>query len=301
MVAGMICAGAALAAHGGRWSPRLDVFTHFAPIWLAGGLAVALYALALGEPGSRRGLIALGVTAAALAALLIAPEFRRPRGAAAAADAPGQIKLIQFNAWRDNADLAPVLDWLAAQDADIIVLQEAERLRDPLVRRTGYHLAFGSESVAILSKTRPIAAGIDLPPDRPARPPLVRATFEGPGAPFTVVATHYAWPIYGGFQEAQGRVVGELLAQFPSAGLILSGDFNSTPWSFARRREDRLFGLERRTRALFSWPAGAYFPLLPVDHVYAGRGWRTVSVTRGPAIGSDHFPVVVILAASVEP
>ncbi|MBN8964392.1 MAG: endonuclease/exonuclease/phosphatase family protein, partial [Rhizobiales bacterium] len=31
--------------------------------------------------------------------------------------------------------------------------------------------------------------------------------------------------------------------------LILAGDFNCTPWSFSRRREDAMFGLERRTRA----------------------------------------------------
>ena len=40
------------------------------------------------------------------------------------------------------------------------------------------------------------------------------------------------------------------------------------------------------------WP----LPVLPIDHVYAGPGWATVSVERGPSIGSDHYPLVVILA-----
>ena len=61
-----------------------------------------------------------------------------------------------------------------------------------------------------------------------------------------------------------------------------------------------MFGLERRTKALFSWPAylGAKvpFPFLPIDHVYAGKAWRTVSVKRGPRLGSDHYPVFVTLA-----
>lgn len=86
--------------------------------------------------------------------------------------------------------------------------------------------------------------------------------------------------------------------------MIIAGDFNSTPWSFARRRDDRDFGLIRRTRALFTWPAEkishnrlpAPFPYLPIDHVYAGPGWATVSVERGPRLGSDHYPVVVTLA-----
>ena len=39
--AGILCACAALLAHGGRFSARLDVLTHFAPFWLAGAALVA--------------------------------------------------------------------------------------------------------------------------------------------------------------------------------------------------------------------------------------------------------------------
>ena len=98
-------------------------------------------------------------------------------------------------------------------------------------------------------------------------------------------------------------MIAELLNRFPKERLILSGDFNSTPWSFSRRHEDAMIGLERRTRGLFSWPAdrgpagmGLPFALLPIDHVYAGPGWRTVRVERGPLLGSDHYPVIVTLA-----
>lgn len=300
LVVGLVCASAALAAQGGRWSPQLDILSHFAPIWLVGALVVSLYGLTLGEPGSRRGLIGLGVAGVVLAALLIAPEYLRPTTPKAPADTPDQIKLIQFNAWRGSRDIGPALDWLIAQDADIIVLEEGEHLRDPLARATGYHLTEGSESLAILSKAKPTEDGVRLPPGRWAQPPLVRATFASSHGPFTVIGTHYVWPIYGGFQLAQGRIVGELLGQFSRDRTILSGDFNSTPWSFARRREDRRFGLERRTQGLFTWPATAPFPLLPIDQVYAGSGWRTVSVARGPRLGSDHYPVVAILAPSVE-
>ncbi len=85
---------------------------------------------------------------------------------------------------------------------------------------------------------------------------------------------------------------------------ILAGDFNAAPWSFALRRQDAALqnlGLARLTRALFTWPTPRFrrfalpspVPLLPIDHVYAGANWRAVSVTGGPPLGSDHFPVVV--------
>jgi endonuclease/exonuclease/phosphatase (EEP) superfamily protein YafD len=83
--------------------------------------------------------------------------------------------------------------------------------------------------------------------------------------------------------------------------MILTGDFNATPWSASLRRTDAALALTRRDRALPTWPARVLgrswpLPILPIDHVYAGPGWATVKVERGPAFGSDHYPLVVILA-----
>ena len=90
----------------------------------------------------------------------------------------------------------------------------------------------------------------------------------------------------------------ELMKGRPREHVILVGDFNSTPWSFARRREETALGLERRTRILPTYPANGPFgvALLPIDHVYAGPGWGTVSINRGPRLGSDHYPIVAVLA-----
>jgi endonuclease/exonuclease/phosphatase (EEP) superfamily protein YafD len=129
------------------------------------------------------------------------------------------------------------------------------------------------------------------------------ATVRHPNGAFTVAATHFGWPFPAGPQQAQSRRLVASLERFPHDTLILTGDFNSTPWSWSLRRQDKALGLERRTRALASWPSGAFsrvahapFPFLPIDHVYAGKAWKTVKVARGPVLGSDHRPVVVILS-----
>lgn len=100
-----------------------------------------------------------------------------------------------------------------------------------------------------------------------------------------------------GHAENSARLL-QLMKDQPRERAILVGDFNSTPWSFARRREDAALGMERRTHALPTWPANGLFGLafLPIDHVYAGSAWDTVSITRGPRLGSDHYPVVAVLA-----
>lgn len=297
---------AALAAHGGRVSDRLDVAAHFAPIQLWMVLAGA--ALTLLTPRSRLRAATVGIAAvgAPLALLLVWPELTRAESRAPAG-AAADLTLIQFNIWGGrNRDLEGTLDWLYAQDADVVVMQEVKpRVLDAVARRGGYHVTcerrYRCETV-ILSKTAPLETGVPGVARR-AHPSSARATLSLPdGSRFTLVGVHYTWPIPAGPQQAQGRKLSATLGEFAKDRLIVSGDFNSTPWSFSRRREDHAFGLERRTRMLFSWPAnrsgGAASPLpfLPIDHVYAGPAWRTVSVERGPRLGSDHYPVVVRLA-----
>lgn len=303
----LICAGWAVAAHGGRWSVRLDVLTHFAPIVLAGALLCLAYAVTFESGGPRVMLSLTSLVGVAAAAALVIPEYVRHQAPPPTA-AVDQLKLIQFNAWGRNHQQDATVAWLKAQSPDILVVEEASIIGPKLkAGLAGYHVSCGACSVMIFSKARPVAHDIPVPKSEGRiRPPIAGATFRDRHGEFTVFGTHYTWPVHGGFQQAQGRVIARLLAHFPKDRLILSGDFNSTPWSFSRRREDAMFGLERRTRGLFSWPAGRVsrfgletpVPLLPIDHVYAGPGWRTVKVERGPRLGSDHYPVIVTLAAS---
>jgi len=104
---------AALLAQGGRFNARLDLFSHFALIWLCGGLAVLLYGLV--SQGQRPLLMGLGLATMAAALALMAPEYLRPLPKPAPASAPGTLKIIQFNAWRKNADVQADVSWLMSE------------------------------------------------------------------------------------------------------------------------------------------------------------------------------------------
>jgi len=306
MLLALCCLAWAAAAHGGRWSMRLDALTHFAPLVLAVAIIPTAYASFAGSGWPRVALLSISGGAIALSAALILPEYLRPKSEPAPATSADQIKVIQLNFWDRNATPDKTIAWLKAQDADIVVLQEICRFSGRIAKELpGYHRTIGDCRVMILSKAEPVRRVVEpLDADKYLRPPIAAASFRDARGEFTVAATHYGWPLPAGRQQAQGRLISGFLATLPKDRLIFSGDLNSTPWSFARRREDTMFGLERRTRALFSWPAGRFtggrlrspFPFLPIDQVYAGPGWRTVSVRRGPSIGSDHYPVVAVLA-----
>lgn len=304
-VAWLLALGALAAAglaQGGRLSARLDVLTHFAPIYLAAALA-ALTLAVLSPRGGRPALVAVSLLAVAAGALLVAPEVlsrgRDPRAAPGAAE---QVKIVQFNAWGENAETDRAAAWIVAQDPDVVVLQEPGGLRAKL-RDRGYHDQTGSRGAVILSK-RPALRTWAQAPAKGLPGFISSATFPDAAGEYTVVATHRYWPVRFARERAQAAQLAQVIGSFPRDRTIVAGDFNSTPWSFARRREDKAWGLVRRTRALFTWPAArrshnrlpAPFPWLPIDHLYAGPGWATVRVERGPELGSDHYPVVVTLA-----
>lgn len=294
---GALSAAAAVAAQGGRFSDGLDVLTHFAPLYLAGGaltLTAAIFA-------HRRLAPALLGAAAVIGSLaLMLPEFMRPQSPTLPPGSAGQIKIIQFNAARDSQGLEQRTARLTAEDPDVLVVEDSRAVfQTAVTQRLGRQMACGKTcEVAIF--TRAPAVQIEAPRrGRKGLGPAVTIAHLGDAiGDFAVVGVHYVWPTDLRTHAENSARLQELIKGRAPERLILAGDFNSTPWSFSRRREDAALGLERRTRALATYPANGPFglALLPIDHVYAGPGWRTVSVTRGPRLGSDHYPVVAVLA-----
>ena len=301
-----------LAAQGGRFSDRLDVLTHFAPIWLTGGVVAALLWFIAGQRGRTTPVLALIAVLSSLT--LMIPELT-----AAAQKTGGKVDgetltVVQFNLWGRNRDPVGTLRWILATDPDIVVIEEgfdrSGGIARRLAKRYPHRVTCAAPwpcSTMILSKRRPTTSGGLAPVVSDAMLSGAWATFRDSRGPFTVVGVHYTWPYPAGPQQQQTQRLARVLERFPKARLIVAGDMNATPWSFSLRRQDKLFGLERRTRALATWPAGDFsrlhistpVPLLPIDQVYAGKGWRTVSVRRGPKLGSDHYPVIITLAPAI--
>lgn len=303
------CALALVLAQGGRFSDRLDILTHFTPWLLIGSLA----GLALWGLTGRRGRLTpvLSLVGALSALVLMGPEVLAAAGQPRGPVEGPTLKIIQFNLWGRNRDPDSTARWILEENPDVIVFEEgfarsggvAQALAGRYPHRTTCAEPLAC-STMILSKRAPVAEGGLQAGVSDANLSGAWATFRGSRGTYTVVGVHYTWPLPAGPQQQQTLRLSRVLDRFPKKSLVVAGDFNSTPWSFSLRRQDRLFGIERRTRALFTWPAGRFsrldfkapFPVLAIDQVYAGSDWKTVEVRRGPALGSDHYPVVVDLA-----
>jgi endonuclease/exonuclease/phosphatase (EEP) superfamily protein YafD len=297
LVGAALCALAASLAQLGRWSPTSDLLTHLAPIYLAAGIVTAL--AAAGFSGRLRiPVLAAGLACVLAAGALMAPEYLRSTGPRAAAGAGPTFKVIQFNAWSGRNGQAKLLAWLKVEKPDVVVIEEANSAVLSALSDAGWWSVAGRSAVMLFTPRQPLATII--PTDNETGPmELNGVVVASPAGPVTVLGVHAPWPSHPMLKRDHDLLL-PIVRSYPSATTILAGDFNSTPWSFSRQRDDRDFGLIRRTRAVFTWPIAAYrrrlFPVLPIDHVYAGPGWATVKVERGPPLGSDHYPVAVTLA-----
>lgn len=229
----------------------------------------------------------------------LGPLYRR----AAPRPAGRSYRVLLSNVCFQNRSMARVERLIRRADPDVIVLVEAtkrwvEELRSleadypfsKMVLRSG---GFG---IACFSRL-PIDSAQAVRIGRVGLPSLVlRLNLNG--QPTTLIATHPLSPVKCRHWQRRDRQL-EALAECAgrqSGPLLLMGDLNTTPWSpsfrhllsRSRLRDSRAgFGLQT------SWPVWVPWLRIPIDHCLVSREVAVHRRARGPAIGSDHFPLLV--------
>ena len=289
----------ALAGLGGWRSGWLDVINSFAPMILA----MALFAAGVGywslEGMTRAVTLGLAMVGVLYGLALVGPDVLMswaPRPAQA-----GQpFRVLSANVWSDNPTPDLAVSDIMARNADAVLLQESDGVLQPDLGRLRsvypYTTNCPGSDVQIFTRL-PIAASGCGSPTGPVLDLVWVQTSAADGRPVTLVTTHFTWPFPPALQTAQRASLAQQIHELPTYDMILGGDFNSTPWSFAMKSQDGLLSpLKRHTRAWVSWPArlDAFrqpwsAPFLPIDHIYAGPQWRLTRLTRLRIAGSDHF------------
>ncbi|WP_137392156.1 endonuclease/exonuclease/phosphatase family protein [Rhodoligotrophos defluvii] len=285
---------------GGVWLP-LDVLSHFRLHALAAAVVFALVAVSGGRlwvPLAAAGLVffylAVGFS------WLAADKLSSPEGDLRAGER--QVKLLSFNSWVLNEDLAAIEGLLRAENADVVVMQEFFSQKKPLLDRVAdlYPFQAGCErriacSLVVLAKY-PIASS-EISILHP-RLPVLQARFGPELAGLTVVSVHTSRAPWIYEQQAQVAALARHVAQ-RKGPLIVAGDFNATPYSLIFQsfvRGSGLTGLQHWP----SWPAVPLaLPQLSIDHMFISEGVRPmVSPRPTQPAGSDHLPVVGQFAIS---
>lgn len=268
---------------------RFDLVNHFRPHLLVAASGLAFICLVVGRWRLARWAAAIaGLNLLmALPALYVAAE-KAPDGGAT-------LDIVTFNVWGENPSPGRVEAMLRAHSADIVFLAEAgpaaadmlDRLKDvyphqvDCVSRRYCHLA-------LLSRHQ-FAEAEAVDRDE-SGPPHIVARLRDQNV--TVYGVHLARPFGRGWQDGEiDKLIPRLRAL--DGPLLVMGDFNATPWSWALTRLARGAGLARHGLLGASWPAdGVLPPQLLIDHVLSSRDIGSVAIGTGEEVGSDHLPVM---------
>ena len=99
-------------------------------------------------------------------------------------------------------------------------------------------------------------------------------------------------------RDAELVVVGRQIEKGEKVPSIVAGDLNDVAWSPTSQLFVRLSGLldPRAGRGFYnSFNARNPLARYPLDHVFHSNHFKLVTLKRLPAIGSDHFPILVTL------
>ncbi|MAU01007.1 MAG: hypothetical protein CL608_28005 [Anaerolineaceae bacterium] len=272
-----------------------DVVALFVPYW-AGGTAVFL--LIFAGLRHRTGVILAG---SALLINLIPLIGYLPLSRTAAASQPPDLRLMVYNIYFRNNDLDAIMDEVESHDPDVIFLMEysfaiqaeieAEfadypyRLIEPSRMTSG---------VALFSRV-PLTAS-EVYRFEGTHIPVIEVTFDVSGEAVTLVGGH-PWPPIDRWANLHALQVGDVqrVAEQVEAPLIVAGDFNAAPWSYALRQLQQAAGVQDTRRGfggLTTW-FGPPLVRLSLDHVFVSEELVVQNYAQGQPGGSDHLPIVV--------
>lgn len=287
----------------GRWVWWAELFSHFVPQY-------AVLALVLGIVYSvrhRPWLAGVALTICVIEMLRWAPLWLPNVPESAAGGRRLTILQLNVNAYHSNPQR--VVEWVMAQDADVAVLVEVpptwRSFLAPVAARypsTLMKLPAKGTGIAVFSRRASSLRIVSV--GDPWCPAVVLTLPLSPGGGrLAVYATHLASPMGPADAEARNRqltALGRRVASDPSARKIVVGDLNVTRWSPWFREVVAPAGLRDAQEGFGSrstWPT-VLTPWVGVaiDHTLISAGIEVIRRTVGPDLGSDHLPVVTIMA-----
>jgi endonuclease/exonuclease/phosphatase (EEP) superfamily protein YafD len=291
-----------LAAFAGRWVWWLDVLANFRAQYV-----VALLALGLLLMMSKWRRLGYGVlTVAIINVVVVLPLFVGSPGDLVAG-AP-TVRVMSFNLLSTNESYAEVLEYIESIDPDVVLLHEASRpwevavdgsdLGYEVIRPRSDNLIFGTLVMVRGQDVEAVSYGFAA-----TQPRAVELFFRPMGwaEGITLLSTHPLAPTEkerAQLRDAQLDFATDW-AMKASNPFVVVGDFNATPWSAPFRKmmsqasvrnSQSGYGLQ----ASFAATSNVLLRV-PIDHLVHSPEFAVQDRRLGPAMGSDHFPLIVDL------
>jgi len=250
-----------------------------------------------------------------------------PVGYLSASDEPHDLRVLTFNTWAINPQFEDSLDWVLAQDADVLILQEmvgSHLDHIPEILALYPHQAYVEGNVQVFSRYPFVESEVIWIEDAAALREgrlAVRTVIDFNGQPITVYGVHLTLPVREDphFNLRTGidtldfilhydetRRNAQILnlverIQTESNPVIVAGDFNTSHTSPILNHFTDI-GMTDAFRVVgadwgMTWSHNPpELPLIRIDYVWSSDELTPLRIRRGDFIGSDHLPVVVDFA-----
>ncbi len=277
-------------------------------------VAIAIVALACAALVRRTrlavlGVLLLGLNTAGIAALIADVEAAPAATSLAGAGGPRSVlRIATANVLFLSSDHAAVRKWVERERPDVAIFIEATTAwkagLQPLRQQYAYQVeagVTGRRGVLVMSRLplEPARALFDFG----ARSVALRTGVTVGGRMISIIAAHATWPLGPGSAQARARELERLaaeatrLSQSGTMPLVLGGDLNVSPFSpdFANLLNATMLRSAVGRGWLPTWPIQFMPAAIQIDHLLVSAAVEVRGVHRGPAVGSDHLPLVAEL------
>ena len=224
-------------------------------------------------------------------------------------DTATQLSLVVSNVLQTNRQADRLVSVIREADPDVMLFCETDdwwdsRL-DALAVSHPYsvrHPLSNTYGLLLRSRLELMDAGVDflVQPDRPS---IQAKVVLRSGVRVWLNCVHPPPPVPGESDESTERdsallLVGRRVSD-ATGPVVVCGDLNDVAWSHTTRLFQKISGLlEPRKGRGFVSTFHARYPgfRVPIDHVFHSDHFRLVRMRRLGYVGSDHFPVHIVLS-----
>lgn len=222
---------------------------------------------------------------------------------AAELDSTNRLKLFHANVYTSNSDHERLLEQIARENADVVLLQEVNarwlKALDPIKTTYSHHIELPREDnfgIAVYSRL-PIHSQqvhdwtlLDIP--------SIEIELEQGGQLVRIITTHPPPPVNHIYYQAaqhQFEAIARILNNSEQPSVVI-GDLNTTVWSSNHPILTAGTGLINAGQGFLpTWPTSLWPLMIPIDQCLVSPHFAVMDIHTGTDFGSDHWPLVVTL------
>lgn len=216
------------------------------------------------------------------------------------------FKILQANVLFLNQDTDALQKLIAAENPDVIALSEvnaahAAFLKELTAAYPHYLIEPSRDARGLAFLSRLDTRSIKRVFFGDASVPAHVATLDINGGALQIISLHPRTPLHGlALRDADFAAITKEFSAHKNTPLVITGDFNATPWCPALKKLKSGLSLTDARRGYGlngTWPLWLPAPLrLPIDHVLVSGKISVQDYRIAQSVGSDHLPTVAVLS-----